>query len=266
MQNLRNTLLASVALLGLGGLATPASAVVMQATYTGLLNSTVDDTGLFGHGTGAGVLDGLEFIMTYIYETSGYVSGTAGIWYPVIGEYSQVYGGTVYDPDRAMVVLSATLTINSHSETIVGDNFGQAFNFQVDAPDPSPDFSAAYRDIIDKVDDGVVKISRSASTEARSNSLAIPLALDTPFSTDVTSEHGFSKFFLYKYHYVGLTLVNDYAVVGNFVPTHLTVSLASALPPPSEVPLPAALPLLAASLSAMGFIGWRKKRKSALPD
>jgi hypothetical protein len=32
---------------------------------------------------------------------------------------------------------------------------------------------------------------------------------------------------------------------------------------PSEVPVPAALPLLAAGISAMGFMGWRRKRKSA---
>lgn len=31
----------------------------------------------------------------------------------------------------------------------------------------------------------------------------------------------------------------------------------------SEVPIPAALPLLAAGLSAMGFMGWRRKRKAA---
>ena len=30
----------------------------------------------------------------------------------------------------------------------------------------------------------------------------------------------------------------------------------------SEVPLPAAFPLLAAGLGAMGFMGWRKKRKA----
>lgn len=32
---------------------------------------------------------------------------------------------------------------------------------------------------------------------------------------------------------------------------------------PAAVPIPAALPLLAAGLSAMGFMGWRRKRKSA---
>jgi hypothetical protein len=32
---------------------------------------------------------------------------------------------------------------------------------------------------------------------------------------------------------------------------------------PSSVPLPAALPLLAAGLGAMGFMGWRRKRKAA---
>ena len=34
---------------------------------------------------------------------------------------------------------------------------------------------------------------------------------------------------------------------------------------PAAVPIPAALPLLAASLGAMGFMGWRRKRKSAAP-
>jgi hypothetical protein len=33
---------------------------------------------------------------------------------------------------------------------------------------------------------------------------------------------------------------------------------------PAAVPIPAALPLLAAGLSAMGFMGWRRKRKSAV--
>ena len=32
---------------------------------------------------------------------------------------------------------------------------------------------------------------------------------------------------------------------------------------PSAVPIPAALPLLAAGLGAMGFMGWRKRRKAA---
>lgn len=38
----------------------------------------------------------------------------------------------------------------------------------------------------------------------------------------------------------------------------VTVNSASV----SEVPLPAALPLLAAGLGAMGFMGWRRKRKA----
>ena len=32
---------------------------------------------------------------------------------------------------------------------------------------------------------------------------------------------------------------------------------------PSAIPIPAALPLLAAGLSAMGFMGWRRKRRAA---
>jgi hypothetical protein len=34
---------------------------------------------------------------------------------------------------------------------------------------------------------------------------------------------------------------------------------------PAAIPIPAALPLLAAGFGAMGFMGWRRKRKSAAP-
>jgi hypothetical protein len=44
------------------------------------------------------------------------------------------------------------------------------------------------------------------------------------------------------------------AIDGYIHPTTVSVS---------ATPLPAALPLMAASLSAMGFLGWRRKRKSA---
>ena len=259
--NFRNVLLAGAAFVTFGGLSTPASAITMQATYTGTLNSTTDDTGLFNNGTGAGVLDGLGFIMTYIYETSGYVSGLSDIGFGPIGNFNKVYGGTTSSPVQPMPILSATLTINGHSETIIGDNFGEALNFQYDAPIASPDFSAAYHQTIHKFDDGIIKVAKSATAGGQINSLAIPLGLETPFETDVSSSLG-RTFALYQWHYVGLALVNDYAVVGNFAATHLKVSLASAVPPP-EVPLPAALPLFAAGLSAMGFMGWRKKRKTA---
>jgi hypothetical protein len=43
---------------------------------------------------------------------------------------------------------------------------------------------------------------------------------------------------------------------------HLT-SLSAVLDGPSEVPLPAALPLFVAGLSAMGFMGWRRKQRAA---
>ena len=34
-------------------------------------------------------------------------------------------------------------------------------------------------------------------------------------------------------------------------------------PPPSQVPLPGALPLFATGLGALGLLGWRRKRKNA---
>ena len=41
--------------------------------------------------------------------------------------------------------------------------------------------------------------------------------------------------------------------IGNFIDFHGTVS---------QVPLPAALPLFATGLGALGLLGWRRKRKA----
>lgn len=43
----------------------------------------------------------------------------------------------------------------------------------------------------------------------------------------------------------------------------LNVNSAVVIPPMSNVPVPAALPLFGTGLAALGFLGWRRKRKAA---
>ena len=50
-------------------------------------------------------------------------------------------------------------------------------------------------------------------------------------------------------------LVNNFAVNGDV--------FAAAAPAPGATPLPAALPLFASGLGALGLLGWRRKRKAA---
>jgi hypothetical protein len=50
-----------------------------------------------------------------------------------------------------------------------------------------------------------------------------------------------------------------YGIGGNFVEAYQLSTFPA--PSPSATPLPAALPLFAAGLGAMGLLGWRRKRK-----
>jgi hypothetical protein len=58
-----------------------------------------------------------------------------------------------------------------------------------------------------------------------------------------------------------LTSVTIIASEGFSLVNHLAVSGLAEVPP-SETPLPAALPLFATGLGALGLLGWRRKRKA----
>jgi hypothetical protein len=65
----------------------------------------------------------------------------------------------------------------------------------------------------------------------------------------------------------GVTNVNDAEFDSGLAFTGISVCTGDAcnpIAPPSNVPLPAALPLFATGLGALGLLGWRRKRKAAL--
>jgi hypothetical protein len=57
----------------------------------------------------------------------------------------------------------------------------------------------------------------------------------------------------------GNYIISTYLAVGNVVDPNFQINFAL-----SQTPLPAALPLFASGLGAMGLLGWRKKRKAAV--
>lgn len=66
---------------------------------------------------------------------------------------------------------------------------------------------------------------------------------------------------------LGVTNMNDQIYHSGLAFTGLAVCTGEdcqEIEPPSEIPLPAALPLFATGLGALGFIGWRRKKKSGV--
>ena len=95
--------------------AATASAAIMTATWTGVVHSSFDYTGVFG-GSGSS-LDGMSFVAHYTYDTSlGYRATSPGV-------SDVVLGGSAY---LLPAVVSGTLTINGVTHSIGGGASGLA--------------------------------------------------------------------------------------------------------------------------------------------
>ncbi len=96
----------------------PASAATMKAVYSGKVNYGYDQTGIFG--TAGADLSGLDYELTYVYDTAKGYRWTGG-------GYDEVYGGTGYGNESP--ILSAKLKINGHSTDFGGDYYGFAYAY-----------------------------------------------------------------------------------------------------------------------------------------
>lgn len=99
-------------------MAIPASAATMKAVYSGKVNYGYDQTGIFG--SAGADLSGLDYVLTYVYDTS---KG----WRWTGTGYDQIYGGAGYGNESPIV--AATLKINGHSTSFSGDYFGMAYAY-----------------------------------------------------------------------------------------------------------------------------------------
>jgi hypothetical protein len=123
----------AAALLALFG-ASPASATIVQVTYTGTLSSGFDTSGVFGPpGTD---LTNDPYTASYLFDTT-FAGSTP--------TYNVAYGGTIISVPNASPSLGATLTINGRSFSIMGDYFSQILGYNDGV------YSLAYHHVADAI-------------------------------------------------------------------------------------------------------------------
>jgi hypothetical protein len=235
MTRIQSVLLAGVALLSLSGLGTTAFALPMKAVYTGTVSGSNDVTNTFGAGNTG--LDGLTYSLTFFYDPA-----TPGAGRYTAGPSDIAYGGSAYGGGLLDPVSSALLTINGHTEAVLGSYQGYASNYGN---------YYAQRQAIDYSDNGSQYVYRDLSAFVNDFSNGLPIDLETPFSSSIFSSSS-GAFYLYNYDYA-LSQYSTYAT-GSLTPASLTVTRVSA------VPLPAALPLFVAGLGGLALMRRRKSR------
>jgi hypothetical protein len=116
----------------LWGFVHPAHAEIVNVTYTGVVTASVDATGLFGivdpntsytgpswpgaSPSSSGAYVGMSYTAHYLFDTSLGIS--------VITPTDQdIYGGAAFGV--ATPLLSATVTINGHTESVSGGDWGE---------------------------------------------------------------------------------------------------------------------------------------------
>jgi hypothetical protein len=205
------------------GFASTASAVTMQATYTGTVIDGRDRTLLFGSG---GILDGLSYIATFVYDTD--------IGRQSSPQFNQVYGGAAFGNPSPM--LSSDITIGGMTFSFGGAHYGQATN--------SNDGAASY---IYHAAQGASGTPFIYLYEYRDD-LAIPLDITSAFAVVgeglVAPGFAYQGFFDFGAGYGALSI--DSVKVTQI----------------SAVPLPASLPLVVSGLACLGLIRRRKAKST----
>lgn len=227
--------------------AAPASATIMQAVYTGTVNTSNDQTGLFGI---VGSLDGLGYSLTYVYDTSIGTAATAP-------GYSRVFGADVGGP-----VTSTSLTINGVTQTVPASSLYGNYFSDVSASDagyPNPVDPALFYNSAHMIDydspGGFISTTIQIYNGWDDPSLTFPQGVTTPLSLSSSSQAFAGIFQFYVYDFSTSTYsVNSSGVL---LPSTLTVTQLGT--PPTPAPLPAALPLMAGALAGLAVLARRRR-------
>lgn len=228
------------------GVTGPASAATMRATLHGSVFSdgSLDQSGVFV-GTG-GTLDGLGFKLVFTYDPD-----TPGAERFTIPTADVVQGGTARENVSPM--LSATLTINRRTVSFATDQEAWVQAYRFEGTD-TLDFGSGWQERVGDPGDVRGKVlGVSARVDGKAGQFTTSLEDRLPLTRIVSADPGIltSNFHLLEYTIVGGEVnypVNTYA---NLVPTSVEIA---------PVPAPAALPLLASALAALGVVGWRRRR------
>jgi hypothetical protein len=221
-------LIASLVVFG----AVPSQATTVYITYTGTVSGT-DRLGLFG--TPGANITGAQYKADYVFDVTFGLSNS-NLNSPT---WNYIQGGSAYSSPSPNI--GATFTIGSTSLSLVGSAIGEIYGLNQGGVNGTTEQMHYAHDGVNILQNVIYNFSGSSS--------GLPASITTAFSYTVVP--GDTAYGVFDYPYSGETL--------NLTPITLTESLTA----PATTPIPAALPLFATGLGALGLLGWRRKRKAA---
>ncbi len=227
-------LMSSVAAMCLFAAFAPASAVTMQAVYSGSVASGTDLTDIFGLGS---VLDGAAYTLTFTYNPSRFgvvhqTSATSNVArggpFDILGSVAPIYG--------------ADLVINGITKHISANGAGYVGNFN-----PLSTYNSAFHSADYQSFNQDFTFEDYVSNNIGGFGLAIPLDLETNYHVMIDSLVSNGQFDFNVFD----EILGDYSVhtFGSFNATELKVS---------TVPLPGAFSMFAVGLFGLGSIARKR--------
>lgn len=225
--------------------ASPAFSATYQAVFTGTVNSGGhDQTGVFGT-TGTNTYDGMNFMLTYIYDTSVGSRTTTSTKDTLQGG---ILDGTATSP------VQATLTINGHSVSLSGAGnygFGSATINYTSSPGI---YSFAVQDrTYNYPNDNDWNITMGLSSAL----LPSTPNLENPIDIALSSTNGYGGTFIFENYNYDTNTATMYTA-GGLHADHVTISQVGG--PVSPVPLPASGLALTAGLALLAALRRRRVR------
>jgi hypothetical protein len=230
----------------------PASAITMQAVYSGTVSSSNETSvsnniGMFNLGIGSDLLTNQAFTLTFTYDPSLF-----GVVKLSSATSNTASGGAFDTPASRSPIYNAELVINGVTKKI----FSNAFGF-VGNRNATGDYNSAFHSTLSQYIDANFNVTENYLEGGIGDTgLMIPLGLETPYHVVLDTLLSLSNgHFDFNVHDDSLSGFSERSF-GTFSATELTVS---------AVPLPAALPLLAAGLIGLGAVS-RKRAKRKLSE
>jgi hypothetical protein len=223
--------------------AMPAAAVIKIATYSGVVASGYDQTGVFG--AAKTDLAGASYVAIFVYDkTLGAYRASDGVRY----DYS--YGGPGYGNSP---IIRSSIAINGVTHTVAGTYAGSAFTANFTGNDPGVEHVSSER-----FDNGIThKFNELGFNLGFNNSVGLPTSLDQNFGP-VAATRGFGSFAFYTFRYSRAGFV-QYVYADLSGPAVYSVSD----PVRNAVPEPASWALMIVGFGMVGVVARRRKASVA---
>ncbi len=228
------------------GVGQPAAATIVDITYSGVVASGADVTGVFG---AASDLSGTPFTATFRFDLDASTCSAGAIG-------TDCVGGVAYGD--ASPNLGASLEIGGVAVTFVGDASSEISGYNNLAlglnPFSEQSHSATRSDRTASGDDLLIAIDVLTLSSFGSNG-ALPASVDTPFAADLSAEQVNASFAIEDEIYdprTGDFVVSAFAY-GQLRPMSLVETVEAAVPEPS------AWMLMLAGIGAIGGLMRRRR-------